>query len=468
MVAFQIFGVVSGVLIARTFQAAGQGRYQLFMSIGFLAVILARLGLGEAVSYLVPRFLATRPESVRALIKHAMSRAILSSLLVGLSVFLLADLLDHYLIPSLDFAHELRLELVLIPVLMVFTMANSILSGLGRSDIRAFVFYYLTGGGFVVATFLIFLVNSPLDHLYWARIAVFALGSAAGLWMIERLTPGFSSRLESAERREVWSFGGLMVLTAASEYVITQPIVDLVVVGNVAGVAMMGIYAVAAKLASLLILASDAFTIVLGPALSRSMALAESEPVARNYKLAAKWMTLSNILFAGVFVIAGREALGIFGPEFVAGYPILLILVGFRAVQGLLGPNTPLLIASGHLRHQFVLTLGGAVVFTILVAVMGRVFGVLGVAIASGFSILAVEVARKLICRQYCPMVHLPERQVQTCLLAGLSLAASLTVKSQIDHQVIGSFVACSLFAAVFLIANQFVGVRLKLKDLSR
>src|SRR3954452_22318532 len=63
---------VTSILIARGLGPAGQGRFQVVLSIAVLVTLVTMAGLDEAVAYLLPRYAVQRPEKTRALITYAL------------------------------------------------------------------------------------------------------------------------------------------------------------------------------------------------------------------------------------------------------------------------------------------------------------------------------------------------------------------------------------------------------------
>ncbi len=81
-------------------------------------------------------------------------------------------------------------------------------------------------------------------------------------------------------------------------------------------------------------------------------------------------------------IVSGRWILGLFGPEFVAGYTALVVTAAAQVVIAAVGPLLPLLNVTGN-HHRALVVCAGALVLTPLLyfALMPR-FGLLGGAVA--------------------------------------------------------------------------------------
>ena len=92
------------------------------------------------------------------------------------------------------------------------------------------------------------------------------------------------------------------------------------------------------------------------------------------------------LLAVAFMALAGRQILGLFGPEFVSGHAALLILTVAQVVRAAIGPVGEILSVTGH-QNQCLLVYAVSFVAMIgLNAVLLRPFGVLG----GAFAVLAV------------------------------------------------------------------------------
>jgi len=83
-----------------------------------------------------------------------------------------------------------------------------------------------------------------------------------------------------------------------------------------------------------------------------------------------------------ILAVAGRLILGIFGDEFIAGYPVLIVLATAQLAQAAGGTVTRLISMSGHQdKTLYIFGVATLVAFS-LVAVLVPRFGVIGAAIA--------------------------------------------------------------------------------------
>jgi len=91
------------------------------------------------------------------------------------------------------------------------------------------------------------------------------------------------------------------------------------------------------------------------------------------------WGAVAAIL---VMVLAGRWILGIFGPEFVAGYPLLLMLATAQLAQAAGGTVTRLITMSGHQDKSLYVFGFATIIALVLVAALVPRYGLIGAATA--------------------------------------------------------------------------------------
>lgn len=112
------------------------------------------------------------------------------------------------------------------------------------------------------------------------------------------------------------------------------------------------------------------------------------------YVSVTKWISYFTILGFLFIVIHSREILGIFGPQFKAAWPALIILAGNTSIAALTGPASYLLSMSQYERIEFVNSVVlMALNFTLNLVLIPR-YGLLGAAVATTISLSLVNFLR--------------------------------------------------------------------------
>ena len=128
------------------------------------------------------------------------------------------------------------------------------------------------------------------------------------------------------------------------------------------------------------LVAIDAFT---GPQLVKLITDKQSDELQRLVNRITRlrfWAALAAVV---LLIPAGKPLLGLFGSEFMAGYPVLLILAGSQLIQAGAGPVTRLISLSGHQNSSIRVFATSIVAAGVLTALLAPLFGTAGAAVAT-------------------------------------------------------------------------------------
>ena len=398
MAAFQFMNVIAGWWIARSLGPEGQGRFQLVVSWCVFAAMIAKAGLDEGMAYRLPGLQRANPGRVRGLIGYTF----LWSLLAGAAAaamlsFGVGSWLDLERTPHL--ATDLRWAWLLLPSLLILQLALGALRGLERSDRRALAYYWGVGCGYLSMLAVVTLIDRfDLTSVFVVRAASYLVGIVlAGFW-IYRATEK-SDGLALGDLKGLHRFSGWLIFAPWFQYLVEQPLIDLMLVGGVAGEAEAGIYSVAARLASLIGLATGSLAIVLGPRYAALLAANAEAQIERTHVAAAGAIAHLATLAGGVLVLAPHAILGLFGEAYTGGAFILRAIALGYVVQAWSGPSAPWLLARGRSRAEGFWTASAAVLMAGGGYLGARMAGSSGVAVATACAVAWLGFGRWLSLR---------------------------------------------------------------------
>lgn len=395
MMALHGLGFVTSILIARALGPAGQGKFQVILSIAIFVTLVTTGGLDEAVAYLLPRYAVDKPQKTRALMIYALCSTGLVSIMVGALFFTTARVGEH-LLRIAGIARDLRALLLLCPALMVLSMSLAILRGVGRSDWRAYINYYIVGGLYFAAVAVLSLRSlSPADA-YAARIGSLGIGALVALVILFRQRLGDTAALGRDDLWTIHTFAGWLVFVGIFQYAIEQPLVDLLIVARYDTIVSVGLYSVAAKAAGVIATGSIALGVVIAPVFARAAAERDFTRLRAQYRRASLWMAISALLFGAIVLLSPGRLLAIFGRDYEVATRILVVFAAAQIATGVLGLNGPLLVACGRARIEFCITAAGAIIFVVTGVFCARIFGAIGVATVSAATTVAIAVARRV------------------------------------------------------------------------
>ena len=186
--------------------------------------------------------------------------------------------------------------------------------------------YAMSMIGAVIASMVPFLKSYGLPH-GWSP-------DPAGLWRMARrnLPVAAADAVEWGSRR-----------------------IDMAVLGALSSSPkIVGIYYVAQQVASLPSKLKTSFDPILGPVISRNIALGDRQAVAQQVRQVGFWVIAAQAAVALALGIPGEGVMGLVGAEFVAGTAALAFLLGAEVVASTATVSEAALIYVARLRNMWI------------------------------------------------------------------------------------------------------------------
>ena len=183
-----------------------------------------------------------------------------------------------------------------------------------------------------------------------------------------------------------WGLWGISVANSVGQNVAT--IVIGVILGPVAG----GAFFAASKLSGLMAMFLTAVNQVVGPLMSRSWHSGRFNEVWLIY-LVSTFISFFGAAFVFVvFLLYGRELLGLFGESYSEAFNILIILSVGQLINTACGPNRALLMMAGFERPLFWLVCSTSLLLPLLLPFAASYFGEESVAVLVSLSMTALNI----------------------------------------------------------------------------
>ncbi|MBW2964678.1 oligosaccharide flippase family protein [Candidatus Woesearchaeota archaeon] len=350
-----------------------------------LALLVSFLGF-EAflVRDIADAFRRKDPAGIRSIIRGSVSLLIPVSLVVGGVLFFAAGVVaDWFHEPGLVI--PLRIVSLSVPFIVLLKVSTDSFRGLMRQG--AFLVFEHFGKDalrLVFAVCAIMFVGS-VSAILFSNLLVFMVVSVFAALFLRRLV--WKRKIRGSARLIQWSdvfsftlpiYGGVIAF-ASLEWI------DSFMIGRMLSVSDVGVYDVAFSVAWCLLVFPTAMMTFLLPKVMRSMG--DMRSMRLQYVRVVTWNLALNGLFAGVFIVFGESLLDIlFGPVFVGGYVVLVVLsTGFWVAHSLLAARVFLYV---NKRSNVLLFI--AVCAALLSIVLNYFFiglwGLVGAAIATAMS----------------------------------------------------------------------------------
>ncbi len=391
----------SQVLLARWLGAASFGDYAYASSWAQLLAVFGALGMPLCTLKFLPEYAATQdwPHA-----KGALRAFRLIALGTGALLGAVVALLFAGFAPAQVNLAVLTLGLVGVPFFALKNVQVDAIRSLG--DVAT-----AYGLPYVVQPILLML---GVGALYTARggdlsalhgvigmLAAVLIVAALQAWALRQRLGARLRDVSPAYEMRAWLRIALpMTIVDGASVALSR--VDILIVGLTLSSTQTGIYAAAARAASLVSFVLYAVNAVVAPRIAPLYHQGDRANLQRLVTLAtALSLTLALGMVLGLLVFAS-PLLHIFGAEFVAGRNALIILAFGHLVNAASGPLADLLHLTVHQRASGAIALGGvALTFTLSVTLIPR-WGIEGAALATTLAMLAqnatmyVFVRRKL------------------------------------------------------------------------
>ena len=164
----------------------------------------------------------------------------------------------------------------------------------------------------------------------------------------------------------------------------------------------IGIYYATARTITLIAFVHFAVAAAVLPRFATSYANGDTAAIRKLLRQSRMWTLLPSLAGAAVLIVIGKPLLSLFGPDFVAGYPLMFILVLGLLARAAVGPTQGLLVVTGHQNVAAVVLTGAVIANTALNIILIPKYGLEGAAwatsLAYGFEALALySVANRLL-----------------------------------------------------------------------
>jgi O-antigen/teichoic acid export membrane protein len=372
------------IYLARVLGAEALGIYALGMTVVGLAGVLAAGGLPQAASRFVAVYVATdHALKLGRFLWSSLAVLVISNLLAGVLIVLARPWIAGPLYHTPALASYLHLFIPIMLTGSLTTFLGLALAGFKdvarRTVITNFVGQILTmafsvallTAGFGLTGYLVAQIAS-------AVVVLLLLG-----WATWKLSPPPARRpslglpiLESEVVSFSVTFFGVQVLT----FLLSQT--DKVLLGVYINPREVGIYSIAATLVAFVPLALQSVNQIFSPTIAELRARGDLELLARLFRSLIKWTLGLTIPLAAVMILFARQIMGMFGPEFVPGWLVLVAGTFGQLVNCGVGSVGFLLLMSGQEKRVLKIQTVMAVVVVALNLVLIPRMGLLGAALA--------------------------------------------------------------------------------------
>ena len=389
----QLFGFLTGVLIAKALGSAALGNYQLGIVIVHLLANVTIMGTDRGLMRYIPIFQKQHPGKAKSVIFDSLGLSFFVSLLLAVILFLGAEFIGTSFFDNETFGRALRIFAFYLPAFTMWRLLVAVFDGLKRADIETPIQNILTPGIFVLFLAGISLVKPALMPVIWARITAYSLACVLLAYLALRtFKPLFRAKSQSIDLRSYYAFSAPLLLISTLHLLMNH--VDILLTGIYMTESDVGIYTIAQRMAILSLLGLQAINIIFAPHISELFNDDKLQDMARLFKLFTRWIFIFSLLVFAFYIVFKKQLLSFFGAEFLAGQTALMLLSIGQMINALGGPNGTILIMTGKQKWMLL----NSVLMLILNVIFNMLFiprwGINGAALGTGLSIIIINVLK--------------------------------------------------------------------------
>ena len=385
--------VFAGILGSEVF-----GLYTLGMVIYHLGELFSRMGLEAGVVRYVSIYLGAESKAkLKGLLWQGIMLPFLSGIVFGIALFLTSDSIAQGIFGKPDLAPALRILAIAIPFGASMTVGIFATTGFEIAKYKVYVWELLLPFTNLLIAVLFCIMGWELWGATVAWLIALIVSLAATLYFMVSIFPTlFSSKIKPVfESKQLLAFS--LPLSFGSFLWLVMLWTDALMLGYFRPAAEVGIYRAASQTALLMTLFTRSLVTIFTPMIAKLYSKGEFEQLDKLFGTASRWsfsLTLPLFLIVGV---AGKDILRVFGAEFEIGWLPLIILAGGQLARA--GPGgfaMHMLAMSGHQYLKLFGDLLLAITNIGLNMLMIPRWGMMGAAVATGISILGVNLLRSL------------------------------------------------------------------------
>ena len=391
-----VLALASTILLSRLLGTTGLGQFRLGSVVVQLLSSFCLLGLDAALVRYLPVLETRGGNGSRTLLSRSSRVVIAISLALSGALLLGAPTLATYYFHSPGMTNVLRVFSLQVPVLVVFRFLSGAVTAAKRVDFASRITNILSPAIFLVLVALIGFFHQGLYGPIAARILAQLAAVLCLVLFLMRRYPKVP-KIEPVPDNTFREYLGLsmpLFFIGMGYQLLNQ--MDTIMLGHFASERDVGIYSVAVKVSSFVLVGLGIMLPIVSPLFSQFSETRDKELTKALFTTVTKWLCYSGLIIFACIAIFRVELLHLFGKGFTAGATALLILAVGHLVNAATGPTGILLTMTGKQKWEVANTISMVAFNFLLNLVLIPTMGLIGAAIATAVSIATIN-ALKLV-----------------------------------------------------------------------
>jgi O-antigen/teichoic acid export membrane protein len=399
-----VIGYLFKVYLARILGAEALGIYALGMTIMGLLGVFNAFGLPQSAVRFVAAYHATgRIRQLRQFLGRSILLLLLSNLALGGLLLLLGPWVATHFYRTPELGKYCGLFALIMLLGALTTFLGQVLAGYKDVTSRTVITNFIGTPLTMILSVGLIVLGLGLRGYILAQVLSAACVLALLAVAVRKLIPASQSipiSICSPLEKRVVSFSAFALGISLLEFLMAQS--DKILIGFYLNPRDVGIYAVAMGLVSFVSIILQSVNQIFSPTIADLHARGELALLTRIFQTLTKWCLGLTLPLGAVIIIFAPVLMHVFGRDFEAGWPVLVIGTVGQVVNCGVGSVGYLLLMSGHQRDLVRIQVVMAVVIVALGLMLIPKWGILGAAIVAAITNLLSnlwylwEVRRKL------------------------------------------------------------------------
>ena len=382
------------ILLARVLGSASYGLYALGFSVTSIAQTVASLGLNQGIVRFCAMYRGKWDNPrIKGTFLPAIAISSLSSVLVATGLFAFSSLIAQRFFNKPELTGVLRIFALAIPFYTLTGIATSLTQSFKRIEYQTGVHQVFRPLVNIVLVVLAFLLGFRLAGAVYGFLACGALSLVLALYFACKVFPDIVSPLRPVfETKRLIRFSVPMFLAGFCYLTLIQT--DRIMLGFFKESSEVGVYNAASIISRQLLLFFYPLVAIFLPMISDLYNKQQLQELERLLKTVSRWMLATSLPFGLIICIFSPLIMNLFGTEFGAGWPVLLVLTFSQILFLSVGPEGEVLQMSGKQDLVLINTLVMVFVNIGLNIWLIPIWGKLGAAIATALSLSGIAIVQ--------------------------------------------------------------------------
>jgi len=388
---------LSYLVIARLLGVESFGLYVLGFIVYQFAELCAGLGLQSGVvRYVSIHYSAKDTRGLKGVLLDALRLPLLGGAGLAAVLYLISPMLAQGVFGEPRLVGVLQIFALGLPLGTAVTVLAFATTGFQVTRYLVYSKEFFQPLAYLVFIIILFLLGFKLLGVVSAWALASALTLILVLYYLKELLPAVTEKNKNNalcyNRQELLKFSAPLLFVSLVGF--SQLWMDTIMLGYFRTASEVGIYRAAAQTALTLTIFLASLETIFSPKIADLYHGKDLKKLDQLFKATTRWSLSLTLPCFLILVLAGEEALRLFGPQFPAGWLPLVILGGGQLINAATGSVGFMLIMCGR-QYQH---LWGDLVMLVLNITLNALliprWGLLGAALATGISIAGVNLMR--------------------------------------------------------------------------